>query len=789
MTSTLSDIERDALEHLTEEQGHVEDEIELVEAPSEDEDVPAGRLALAMAFPVIGTAIMVGGVFEGFVARPMAAIGGLLGIGLALVARRLRRPLSTNVVIAGGLFLIGLVLVALSGPTNLPSVGSLAREAAGSGDVLRPPVRFSPGWYAIVGWLMGIVGFASVWIAAVLRKPSLALVVPLPVAALAGISVPDEAQKASGIAVMVLFALGLGFLSSARQYESGARAPLAYEARKLAKSLPLIAGITAALVVLSQTSFLFPDPKIDPAEEPQKPKTVPLDEVEDRALFNVRNPDGGELAVSGPWRMGTLDVYDGSDWRLPAFNDTSLRDVAEDGIVDAAAFQRRAIKAEFKILGLGGAALPGLPNLAAVVAQGPQLAYDLRTGTLRTASGQAPVGLRYTVASAGLPKVEELRASTAPVPKRIESFLSIPSAPPAVQALLDEAASKHTNKWDQFDFVRNRVLDTVAATGAGQPVSITPARVQEILAAGEDAEASPFEIVAMQAMLGRWVGLPARIGYGFDGGELVGDVLEIRPANGASFPEVYFEGFGWLPVIGTPKKAKPTVGGNSANQQLNPDILPSNKAAVKVIVPSLLDPPSTFADQVKVGALIVAIIALIAGLLWLAIPVARKALLRSRRRAAARAAGPRARVALAYAEWRDYATDYGYDYATDTPLMFVDRFIEDAEHRELAWLTTRTLWGDLRNECTPELASMAEELSRALRRRLASSQPATMRFVATVSRISLKRPYAPAADLTRRAIRGTNGRMNGSNGSAHGSNGSGGADAADTIEHQVVSHA
>jgi transglutaminase-like putative cysteine protease len=748
MSDTLQSVEAEALDHLQASAGHLDDEpTEVLEAP-EDADVPVARLALAMAFPILATAVMVGGVFDGVaVPRIMAAIAGLLGIGLAAAARRIRRPFTANLAILVGLFAIGLVLIAFSGLGNVAGVARLTRQAAASGDVLRPPVNFAPGWYAIVGWLMGILGFAALWVAAVLRKPSIALLVPLPVAAFAGISVPEDAQKPSGVIVLVLFALGLGLLSSARQFEGGARPPLAYEVRKLLKSLPLIAIITGALILLAQTSVLFPEPKINPAEEPQKPKTVPLDEVEDRVLFQVLNPDGGELTISGPWRMGTLDVYDGTDWRLPAFNDASLVEVDAKGIVDERQFENRGIKAEFKVLGLGGAALPGLPNLAAVVAKGPQLAYDTRTGTLRVSSGQAPAGLRYTVAAAGLPKIDELRAIKADPPKALQKFVEIPDAPPAVQKLLSEAESRYDNRWDRFDYVRTYVLDNVTATGPGTPVSITPARAQEIL--GDSLEASPYEIVALQAMLGRWVGVPSRIAYGFDGGQLNGDTLEIRPRNGASFPEVYFEGKGWLPVIGTPKKAKPTVGSDPGQQQLNPDVLPSNEVAVKIFLPSLVPPPSTIGDQVKVGAAVVLVLALLLGALWTAIPVVRKAILRSRRRSAARAAGPRARIALAYAEWRDLATDFGYAYSNDTPLMFLDRFVDDAEHAELAWLTTRALWGDLRTGATNDLAAAAEELSRALRRRLASSQPGTMRFVATVSRLSLRNPYAPDADLRR----------------------------------------
>ncbi|MGH9084495.1 MAG: transglutaminaseTgpA domain-containing protein, partial [Acidimicrobiales bacterium] len=639
-----------------------------------------------------------------------------------------------------------------TGPDNIPKAGQLAREAAASGDVTRPPVEFTAGWFAIVGWLLGIVGFASTWVAAVVKKPAIAILVPLPVAAFAGISVPENAQVPSGIVVLVLFALGLGLLSSARQYEEGARVPLSYELRKLARAMPLIGGITIALIVLSQTSFLFPDPQIDPAEEPQKPKTVPITEVEDRPLFEVRNPEGGPLVISGPWRMGSLDVYDGRDWRLPAFNDQRLADLPDDGIVDRDLFLRRGIQAEFKVLGLGGAALPTLPNSVAIQAQGPKLEYDPVTGTFRVASAQAPSGLRYKVAAASLPEIEELRANTEPVPPEIEPYLEIPDPPPAVRTLLEEAASKYSNAWDRFDFLRNHVLDEVTAAGPGQPVSITPDRAQEIL--GDTLEASPFEIVALQAMLARWTGVPSRIGYGFDGGEKVGDLLVIRPVHGASFVEVWFPGFKWLPVIGTPKQAKPTVGSDPSLQNLDPEILPSDDIAVQVYLPVLLDPPSQFADLVKRALLVALVAAFVVGGLYVGIPAGRKARTRARRRTAARRHGPRARIALAYAEWRDHAADHGYRWHTDTPLRFQERFVDDPEHTELAWLTTRALWGDLRDGCDDELASHAEELSRALRRRLSQAQPATMRFVAGVSRVSLRDPFAPASDLTEVRARG-----------------------------------
>ena len=103
-------------------------------------------------------------------------------------------------------------------------------------------------------------------------------------------------------------------------------------------------------------------------------------------------------------------------------------------------------------------------------------------------------------------------------------------------------------------------------------------------------------MVALQAMLARWVGVPARIGYGFDGGDLVGGALQVHPKNGASFVEVYFRGYKWLPVIGAPKKAKATAG-NTTQQQTDSGVRPSDDIAVNLQIPILVPPPSTFRGQ------------------------------------------------------------------------------------------------------------------------------------------------------------------------------------------------
>ena len=732
-------LESDVLDNLTGEAGRVEADIEAaadVEPEQEEFEQPLLRTAAAIALPTIAAAIMVGGIFTGAGARIYAAVAGLLGVALAAGAGRMRRALVANAVVLGGIFLIGLLMVLPSGFENITSLRASISRAIGDGNVSRPPVPLLPGWQALIGWLLAFVGFGATWVATVVKKPALGLLLPLPVAAIAAISVPDEAQIPSGIASFVLFVIGLGLLSAAAQAagDDDQKPPLSYELRRALRSLPLIGAVVALLVVGSQSNLLFPDTIIDPAETPQKPKTTPISEVEDRVLFEVKS------TIAGPWRIGNLDVYDGKDWRLPPFNASKIGDVPRDGVVDRELTP--GVKAEYTIRGLNGTVLPGLPNTVGIVAQGPRLAYDGRSGAIRLAQGQVEPDLTYTVAAARLPAITDLQTSTAALPRDFdrETYLSIPSPPPAVVSLLQQASTL-PSAWDKFDFLRNQVLDNVVATGTGSPVSVTPERVQDMLAGSK--EGSPFEIVAAQAMLARWAGVPSRIGYGFDGGELVDDVLQVRPKHGATFVEVYFPGYKWLPVIGVPKQAKPTVGSDPGTQKVDPNVLPSDEVAVELFMPIVTQPRSILAAQILRTLLIATPIVLVLLALYILEPALRKFRLRSRRRDLALELGPRARVALAYTEFRDYATDFGFSYPSDTPLMLLERFLPDAEHLELAWLTTRVLWGDLQREVDVSHAVAAEELSRTLRRRLASAQPATVRAVAFVSRLSLRSPYAP----------------------------------------------
>lgn len=737
ITPDLTELEHALAEKLESEGGHLREDLDLAsqtaeEPLAEELEGSAIRLAIAVAFPVLSAGVLVGGIFIGWQGRVYAAVAGLLGIGLALVLRKQAKPSVIALATAGGLLGIGLLCVLPAGPDQVFKLQSLVAAAASDGKVLRPPVPLDAGWQAVIGWLMASLGFAATWLALVVRKQSLAVLLPLPMAGFAAISVPKEQQIGSAIAALLLFAIGLGVLStSAETDEHGNPYPWSFQLRRIARSLPFILVVGLAMFGLSKASFLFPSTVIDPTTQPQKPKTVPLSAVPDRVLFSV-----SETTLTGPWRMGSLDVYDGTDWRLPPVADTTTKKIPDDGVVDDTLEPRT--RATFTVAGLTGTTLPGLPNAVGVIANGPRLVFDNRSDAFKTAQGQVVAGLSYTIAAAGLPNESQLRSAVPVLPDEVKPFTEIGTPPLAVAELIAKAPTR--SKWDQFNYLRTWVLDNVVATGQGTPVSVPKERLEDMI--GGKREGSPYEIVAAQAMLARYVGVPSRMGYGYDGGQRENGVIEVRPRNGALWVEVYFNNYGWVPVIGTPRQAKASLG-DDAEKQSNPNVLPSKDILVKLFLPYVTPGESLLLKRIQVGLLVVGGLVLLGFLTVMLWPIARKARRRAQLRDWARSEGPLSRIAVAYSELRDDAADFGYHYPADTPLAFTKRFVPDAEHDELAWLVTRTLWGDLREQVTEQMALTVEQLSASMRKRLSAGQPGTVRFVALISRTSLQTPFAP----------------------------------------------
>jgi hypothetical protein len=143
-------------------------------------------------------------------------------------------------------------------------------------------------------------------------------------------------------------------------------------------------------------------------------------------------------------------------------------------------------------------------------------------------------------------------------------------------------------------------------------------------------------------------------------------------------------------------------------------------------------------------------------LIYLGLPWVQRLRRGAKRRRWAGALGPRAQVAVEYAELRDLATDLGVGDPRATPLEYLPQLVDDDEHTQFAWLVTRVLYGDLETTAGEPEVEAARELGDSLRRRMFRAQPFQTRVLAVLSRASLADPFSrelPNVELVKLRLR------------------------------------
>lgn len=688
-------------------------------------EVPIRPLIVA-GFASLATALTVGGIFGSWSARLVCVVAAGLGIGWSYLTARARRRTIFQVllpVVALGLGALSLIVGADGGPAELPS---LVRDAIDAGRALRPPIPFDAGWRPILIVVMFLLGFAAGTAGTTLEKPRLALVIPLPLLGLTAISQPKSGEALAGLLAVVPVIAGLTVLFGDQGGVSGLTRE--FEFRRILKAGGYMAGILAVIVALNSTSLLFPAPAYDPAQKPQKPKPVPLNAADDRVLFEISGP------ITGPWKVGSLDDYDGTSWRLPPYDTKRFKRVPGDGVIDKT--RQGDVTVKFTIRDFGtNESLPGVTGPTAIAITGQKVLFDPRSGSFRVPSGRVKAGLVYSQSLPTYPTPEKLRAAAASGGSIDKVYKAIPKPPPAVRALLDEAPQ---GPWDRLDYLLKKLSAVEIAAGAGAPVDIKPNKVQQLLVGNH--EGSPYELVAARAMLARWAGVPSRIGFGFDGANKEGEAFTVRPKNASQWLEVYFEGHGWIPIVTQPPRAKASLDNEQA--RFNPTIQAGDDVAVQIYLPVKVRSFRALYQQVRdvLRTLIPLIVLLVAARLsW---PYAQKSWRRFKRQRWARASGPAAAIAVEYCEFRDLATDLGVGDPFATPIEFLDFTVEDDEHEEFAWLVTKALYGELYEEASATDVAAARAMADSLRRRLLKAQPLQTRVLSYLTRLSLQQPYS-----------------------------------------------
>lgn len=686
---------------------------------------------------------MCAGIFRGSLPRLAGLLGPLVGVGVIAVSYRTKRPTIVQYLALPACMLAAALLVlpdTTGGSANLPG---LVAEAIRSGGLGQPPVAFDPGWRFLLVVLTGLMGAGAASLGVGLNKPKTGILLPVPLIFGAALVQPAGATLVS---TMVALVLGIGAMAVAFGVDLAREGATSgnFEMRRLGRGAGVLAVLVAVLAGLSQLGFLFPEAEDDQIIPPKRPESPPL--AKDRELFTVASP------IQVPWRLGTLDVYQDNAWMTPPFNSGRLATVPEGGAIpflgneeDGAgstvlappqSASGETFTATFEVSDIEGNIVPVVMTPTGVPQADFEIEYDPRTQVFRLPDGRPRSGSTYSVTAPMPPAADELKQA-GPPGDQVQEFLEVPAAPDAVEQLLVQAPAD--NSFDRLQFVRNAFYQSVVAAGAGAPVDLPPSRVVDML---EGGEATPYEITAAEVLLARWAGVPSRLGYGYFGGERVeaeSQTFSVRPNQGATWLEAYFEGHGWVPIVGTPPKAKSSINDNDKKD--DPTIRPTEELALLVYVPVKLQSIQLLYEVVRYWLFRALPIAAAALLAFLFFPGVVKMLRTVLRRRWAHVHGPRGRVMVAYTEFRDAVNDFNFGDPIHTPLEFLAGIAPDREHNELAWLVTRGLWGDLARDLRPEDAQAAEEMGASLTKRVRRANGGLPRIIAFGSRASLRDPY------------------------------------------------
>lgn len=669
---------------------------------------------------------MAAGVFDATIARAVAVLGAILGAGLVALSHRIGRPGAVQYATGPIAALAGALVILPDLGGGSASLPSLVNNALFSGGLGQPPVPFDPGWRFLVVVLITLVTSGAASLALSLDRPNLAVVIPVPIVIGASLLQPPEAEVVSTVVAAVLVVAALAVAYGVELAATGATSGR-FELQRLFRGVAALAALALGLVVLANTaSFLLPDPSTAQVIPPQRPPASPPQA--DRELFTI------EVDRKVPWRLGVLDVYEDGAWKTPPF-DLSRYATVDGDVPGAPGLDGDELTATVTIADLPGRVVPTLAVPQAITSPSGEVMIDPRTDALRLGD-LARAGFTYTITAAAPATAEELADSPPPPPEMAE-FLELPPPPPGVAALLADAPD--TNLFERLQYVREAYYAEVLAAGAGDPVDVPPARVDEIL---DGEPASPYEITAAEAMLARWAGVPSRIGYGFFGGDDLpdGDGFSVRPIHGSSWMEVYFEGEGWVPIVGKPQRARSSFTDSEKNEDSS--VRPTDELALITYLPVRLESLTLLFEVVRFYLVQVVPALLLVVALLVFYPVGNKRFRRWRRSRWAGRAGPTERIAVAYAQLRDTAWDLNIGQPSDTPLEFVDRLDHDAEHEELAWLVTRAVWGDLSRDLGDADVREAVDMSRSLERRVIGAQTVVSRLLGAASRASLRDPWS-----------------------------------------------
>lgn len=483
--------------------------------------------------------------------------------------------------------------------------------------------------------------------------------------------VGPNADPAIGPTVLFAAVAAAGLATPARR-DGPAPDPVAglTPAVRAAVRLRLVAASAAGLaVVVALAALLAPvvaaqvdERPVDPRRYVEPPRVESLDENPlirisgwalnpDQRLLDVRTVAGAGDGGSPRIRLAVLSDYDGVTWRVGATYRNAGRILpAAEPAPDAATDE---VRQEITVGDLTGRLLPAVPTPREVT--GARVAYDPATGTLIRPEGLAP-GLRYEVSSVReRPDANLLPTANVPAGDEVARVLRVADgAPEPVRRLATQLAESNGAPYARADAIATFLAEHYRVTADAPSGHAYPNLAFFLFGPrnGGGQRGTSEQFAAAFAVLGRLAGLPTRVVVGF---EPKGDG-PVRAADAYAWPEVLFDGVGWVPFDPMPRPdEEPRPVEEDFRPQ--PEDPPPSEVPAPTEEPSVTPPAAAPAPGRADGGLGTPVLvaggvgglALLVGTVLAALYAARRRLTRSR----LDAADPGERVAGAWRELTD----------------------------------------------------------------------------------------------------------------------------------------
>lgn len=273
-------------------------------------------------------------------------------------------------------------------------------------------------------------------------------------------------------------------------------------------------------------------------------------------------------------RVATLSVFDGDVWLPDRLRSVSLADAAVDPVTVAEGIRVTEYRTHVDVTQLSSAYLP--VSYPAVEVTGLQGSWRFVPYGRTFLTGQSNAqGQSYEVVShVPRPTLEQIRALRAVSDETRVDVTSLPEDTPAIIGeLAQQVTAGATTDYDKLIALQSWFRGPEFTYSVDAPVEdgFDDAGVTAVAAFLDEKEGYCIHFAGAFALMARSLGMPARIVVGFLPGAFTSDtvdgerVAQVTTGQLHAWPEVSFEGIGWVPFEPTKSLGTPTRFASAAS--------------------------------------------------------------------------------------------------------------------------------------------------------------------------------------------------------------------------------